>query len=118
MNSSSDLLNLENLYSFLKNTLKIEAILIGTRKKNYRAGQYFLLITLAIYFLAVIHLVFFPIEVYVAEYNSTKPLWKVILQEIEFIPILTIDIQTFVLNVIMLIPFGVYLPLLVRTAVV
>lgn len=35
-----------------------------------------------------------------------------ILQEINFIPILTIDIPSFVLNVIMLIPFGVYLPVL------
>lgn len=34
------------------------------------------------------------------------------MNEINFIPILTIDIPSFVLNVIMLIPFGVYLPLL------
>lgn len=88
------------------------SLFIGTRKKNYQAGQYFLLITLAIYFLAVIHLVFFPIEVYVGEFKMTKPLWQLILQEIQFIPILTIDIPTFILNVIMLIPFGVYLPLL------
>ncbi|PAE40535.1 VanZ family protein [Bacillus sp. 7884-1] len=88
------------------------SLFIGTRKKNYRAGQYFLLITLAIYLLAVIHLVFFPIEVYLGEYKSTQPLLQEILQEINFIPILTIDIPSFVLNVIMLIPFGMYLPLL------
>ncbi|KKI90032.1 hypothetical protein WQ54_23195 [Bacillus sp. SA1-12] len=89
------------------------SLFIGTRKKNHRAGQYFLLITFAIYFLAVIDLVFFPIEVYAGnDYKSTEPLWLEILQEINFIPILTIDIPSFVLNVIMLIPFGVYLPLL------
>ncbi|MFJ5761092.1 VanZ family protein [Neobacillus sp. NPDC093182] len=88
------------------------SLFIGTRKKNYRAGQYFLLITFAIYLLAVIHLVFFPIEVWLGVNKSTQPLWQVILQEINFIPILTIDIPSFVLNVIMLIPFGVYLPLL------
>lgn len=92
--------------------LFILSLFIGTRKKNYRAGQYFLLITFAIYLLAVIHLVFFPIEVYSGEYKSTQPLWLQILQKINFMPILTIDIPGFVLNIIMLIPFGVYLPLL------
>lgn len=88
------------------------SIFIGTRKKNYQAGQYVTLITLVIYLLAVSHLVFFPIEIYPGGYESTGPLWLAILKEIEFIPILTLDIPTFVLNIIMLIPFGVYLPLL------
>jgi glycopeptide antibiotics resistance protein len=88
------------------------ALFIGTRKKNYHAVQYFTVITAAIYLLAVIHLVFFPIEVYPGGYESTGPLWLAILKEIEFIPVLTIDIPTFVLNIIMLIPLGVYLPLL------
>lgn len=88
------------------------SLFIGSRKKHYKAGQYVTLITLAIYLLAVIHLVFFPIEVYPGGYESTGPLWLAILKEIQFIPILTLDIPTFVLNIIMLIPFGVYLPLL------
>ncbi|WHY03196.1 VanZ family protein [Neobacillus sp. DY30] len=88
------------------------SLFIGARKKNYQAGQYFTLITLAIYLLTVIHLVFFPIEVYPGGYEWTGPLWLAILKEIQFIPILTIDIPTFVLNIIMLIPFGVYLLLL------
>jgi len=92
--------------------LFILTLFIRTRKRNYRAGQYFLLITFAIYLLAVIHLVFFPIEIWLGVNKSTQPLWQVILQEINFIPILTIDIPSFVLNVIMLIPFGIYLPLL------
>jgi glycopeptide antibiotics resistance protein len=92
--------------------LFLVTLFIGTRKKDYRAGQYFLLITLAIYLLSVIHLVFFPIEVYSGEYKSSQPLLQMIFQEFNFIPILTIDIPTFVLNIIMLIPFGVYLPLL------
>ena len=92
--------------------LFLAALFIGTRKKDYRAGQYFLLITFAIYLLAVIHLVFFPIEVWLGGNNSTQPLWLVILQEINFIPILTIDIPGFVLNIIMLLPFGMYLTLL------
>ncbi|NYE04497.1 glycopeptide antibiotics resistance protein [Bacillus niacini] len=92
--------------------LFLVTLFIGTRKKDYRAGQYFLLITLAIYLLAVIHLVFFPVEVYSGEYKSSQPLLQMIFQEFNFIPILTIDTPTFVLNIIMLIPFGVYLPLL------
>jgi glycopeptide antibiotics resistance protein len=88
------------------------SLFIGTRKKGYRAGQYFLLITFAIYLLAVIHLVFFPIEVWLGVNKSTQPFWLVILQEINFIPILTIDIPGFVLNILMLLPFGMYLPLL------
>ncbi|MEH7095036.1 VanZ family protein [Neobacillus vireti] len=88
------------------------SLIIGTRKKIYRAGQYFLLITLAIYLLALIHLVFFPLEVYLGQYKSTQPLWQQFLHEFNFIPVLTIDLSSFVLNVILFIPFGVYLPLL------
>jgi glycopeptide antibiotics resistance protein len=82
------------------------------KKYHLAGGQRFLLVTLAIYLLAVIHLVFFPIEVYLGEYRSTQPIWQQVLNEFNFIPVLTIDIPSFVLNVIMLIPFGVYLPLL------
>jgi hypothetical protein len=42
--------------------LFLVTLFIGTRKKDYRAGQYFLLITFAIYLLAVIHLVFFRVQ--------------------------------------------------------
>jgi len=93
--------------------LFILTLFLGTRKKTYRAAQYFLLITFAIYLLAMIHLVFFPIEYWMGEKKMTQPLWLMILNEINFIPVLTIDIPTFVLNVIMLVPFGVYLPLLI-----
>lgn len=62
----------------------------------------------------MLKLTFFPIEIYTGGNQSAQPIWKVIIQEIQFIPLLTIDIPTFILNVIMLIPFGVYLPLLNR----
>lgn len=108
-----DILTIDSWYFLLPAfILFLLALFVGTRKKNYHAVQYFTVITLAIYLLAVIHLVFFPIEVYPGGYESTGPLWLAILKEIEFIPVLTIDIPTFVLNIIMLIPFGVYLLLL------
>lgn len=56
----------------------------------------------------MIHLVFFPIEVNIGEYANLTPWYKAI----NIIPILTIDIPTFILNIIMLVPFGMYLPLL------
>ncbi|MFS0638487.1 VanZ family protein [Mesobacillus foraminis] len=80
-------------------------LFFGTK---YRAGQNFVLITFAVYLSAVIHLVFFPIEVNIGKYANLTPWYKTI----NFIPILTIDLTTFVLNILMLLPFGMYLPLI------
>ncbi len=78
------------------------------RKRKLNVGQYFIVITFSIYLLCVIQLVFFPIEVNIGKYANLTPWYKTI----NFIPVLTIDIQTFVLNIIMFMPLGVYLPLL------
>lgn len=84
-------------------------IVFITRNTNkYQLGQGVLLISFAIYFLSIIHLVFFPIEVNIGEYANQTPWYKTI----NVIPILTIDIPTFILNIVMLIPFGMYLPLI------
>ncbi|MEC2078609.1 VanZ family protein [Metabacillus fastidiosus] len=88
--------------------------LIGRAKrqgKNRNLGQYIVLISFEIYLLSVIHLVFFPIDVNIGIYANQTPWYKTI----NFIPILTIDAKTFLLNVIMLIPFGIYLPFLSKT---
>ncbi|AIQ44378.1 teicoplanin resistance protein VanZ [Paenibacillus sp. FSL R5-0912] len=78
------------------------------KKRPLHAGQYLILITFSIYLLCVIDLVFFPIDVNIGIYANHTSWYKTI----NFIPLLTIDIKTFVLNVIMFMPFGVYLPLL------
>ncbi|SEU09198.1 VanZ family protein [Paenibacillus sp. NFR01] len=78
------------------------------KKRKRNVGQYFIIITFSIYLLCVIQLVFFPIEVNIGKYANLTPWYKTI----NFIPLLTIDIITFILNIIMLIPLGVYLPLL------
>jgi len=75
------------------------------KHKKYGISQYFLLITFVFYILCVIHLVFFPIDVNIGIYaNQTK--WY---NTINFIPVLTIDLFTFVLNIIMFVPLGMYL---------
>lgn len=79
-------------------------------KKNYAVGQFTLMLSFAIYFLTMMHLVFFPIEVNLGEYRNLTPWYK----STNFIPVLTIDVKTFVLNIIMLVPFGMYLPFLSR----
>lgn len=78
-------------------------------KKNYcGTGQFMMILSFAIYLLSMLHLVFFPIEVNLGEYRNLTPWYKAA----NFLPILTIDVKTFVLNIIMLVPFGVYLPFL------
>jgi glycopeptide antibiotics resistance protein len=77
-------------------------------KQKYYFGQFVLVISFAIYFLCMIHLVFFPIEVNIGKYANLTP-WY---QTINFIPVLTLDAGTFLLNIIMFVPFGMYFPLL------
>ncbi|QCR32468.1 VanZ family protein [Lysinibacillus sp. SGAir0095] len=77
-------------------------------KRKINIAQFFVLITFGIYLLFVIQLVFFPIEVNIGRYANLTPWYKTI----NYIPILTIDVKTFLLNVIMLIPFGMYISFL------
>ncbi|MBG9586330.1 VanZ family protein [Cytobacillus firmus] len=81
------------------------------RKEKVRPLQIAVLISLGIYLLCVLHLVFFPIDVNIGIYANRTPWYKAI----NFIPILTIDLKTFLLNIIMLIPFGMYLPFIMKS---
>lgn len=85
-------------------------IVFAFLRHKFSLGQTVLLTSYAIYFLCMIHLVFFPIEVNIGKYANLTPWYK----SINFIPILTIDIETFLLNIIMMLPLGMYLPLLNR----
>ncbi|MBD8014338.1 VanZ family protein [Planococcus wigleyi] len=87
-------------------------LLVSTffKRNYYGMGQFTLVLSFAIYLLSMLHLVIFPIEVNLGEYRNLTPWYKAA----NFIPILTIDVKTFVLNVIMLVPFGMYLPFLNR----
>ncbi|USB33120.1 VanZ family protein [Paenibacillus sp. YPG26] len=70
--------------------------------------QLVLLITFSLYLMAVLHLVFFPIEVNIGRYANLTPWYSTV----NYIPLLTLDIRTFVLNIVMFVPLGMYLPLL------
>lgn len=78
----------------------------------YRKGwklhplQYVLVLSFEIYLLSMFHLVFFPIDVNLGMYANQIPWYRTI----NFIPILTIDVKTFLLNILMFVPFGMYLP--------
>ncbi|WP_203340358.1 VanZ family protein [Planococcus beijingensis] len=87
-------------------------LLVSTffKRNYYGMGQFTLVLSFAIYLLSMLHLVIFPIEVNLGEYRNLTPWYKAA----NFIPILTIDVKTFVLNVIMLVPLGMYLPFLSR----
>ena len=72
--------------------------------------QYITLITFGIYILSVIDLTQFPINLDWSKYRDLTPWYK----KINPIPILTIDMSSFILNVIMLFPYGVYQYLLIK----
>lgn len=78
------------------------------RYRKYSFLQYVLLTTFAIYLLCVIHLVLFPIDVNIGRYANLTPWYR----STNIIPIITLDLKTFILNIIMLVPFGMYLPLI------
>lgn len=81
---------------------------VTRQERKVKVMQLAVLLSFGIYLLCVIHFVFFPIDVNIGQYANQTP-W---FQTINFIPILTIDITTFLLNIIMLIPFGMYIPFL------
>lgn len=83
---------------------------IKKRRKSYSKFQYITLITLGIYILSVIALTLFPIDINLGMYRNLTPWYS----RINVIPIITIDLATFILNIIMLVPYGVYQWLLVK----
>ena len=83
-------------------------ILAKFKKLKYTYLQYALITTFVIYLLSVIHLILFPIDVNIGLYANQAPWYS----SINFIPIITIDLKTFILNIVMLVPFGMYLPLI------
>ena len=87
----------------------IAVLFLNVKKKNkgYTLLQYITLISFGVYLLSVITLTIFPIDVNLGIYANQVPWYRLI----NIIPILTIDLFTFMLNIIMCIPFGVYMML-------
>ncbi|MDW0111222.1 VanZ family protein [Sporosarcina aquimarina] len=90
--------------------LVIVMLKLKRQGKSYNIFQYITLISLGVYVLSVVALTTFPIEVNWGMYKNQTPWYS----RINPIPILTIDMTTFILNIIMLVPFGVYQWLLVK----
>lgn len=82
-------------------------LVVKKSDKRYTVFQYVTLISFGIYILSVITLTIFPIDVNTGIYANQVPWYRLI----NFIPVLTIDLSTFILNIIMCIPLGVYLVL-------
>ncbi|WP_170191803.1 VanZ family protein [Saccharothrix syringae] len=59
----------------------------------------------ALYAAGVLHFTLFPIDVQRGPYANRTPWYE----QVNFVPLLTADVVTFGLNVVMLVPFGVFL---------
>lgn len=90
--------------------LLVVLLKLKKQNRNYSMFQYITLISLGIYILSVVALTTFPIEINLGMYKNQSPWYS----RINPIPILTIDMATFILNIIMLVPFGVYQWLVVK----
>lgn len=86
---------------------------VARQERKFNLAQLVILLSFGIYLLGVIHFVIFPIDVNIGIYANQTPWYNTI----NFIPILTIDLTTFLLNIIMLIPFGMYIPFLKKNVV-
>lgn len=62
---------------------------------------------MAVYLSGIAYFVFFPIHVNIGIYESQNAWYKAF----NWIPILTLDVKTFMLNIVMLMPLGVLWPL-------
>jgi glycopeptide antibiotics resistance protein len=81
---------------------------IVVRGRRFTAAQLVVLAVFLIYLLAVVAVVLLPIEVALGKYAALTPWYS----SVKPIPLLTIDAKTFLLNMIMTIPLGVFLSLL------
>lgn len=64
----------------------------------------------ALYLVAVASVVFFPFQVNIGPYAGQTPWWS----SVNVFPIITIDVETFLLNIVMFVPLGVVLTLMTR----
>jgi len=60
------------------------------------------------YLVAVMAMTLLPLQVQLGSYANRTPWYE----KANFIPILTIDLRTFVLNIILTVPLGIFLPLM------
>ncbi|WP_405131206.1 VanZ family protein [Paenibacillus sp. FSL H8-0317] len=90
--------------------LVLLALMLHARvsKTRYTVRHYMSMLAFAIYMLGVMHFVFFPIDVNIGIYANQTP-WY---QSIQWIPLLTADAPSFLLNIVLFMPLGFMLPFL------
>lgn len=88
-------------------TLLTLAIHARVGKVRYTGKQYMLMLTFAIYMLGMMHFVFFPIDVSIGIYANQTPWYA----NIQWVPLLTADAPSFLLNILLFMPLGFLLPL-------
>lgn len=76
--------------------------------KRFSFRQFSMLAVFIVYAVGVLHFVLFPIHVNLGAYANQTP-WQ---RTIQWIPLLTMDAKTFLLNVVLFVPLGIGLPLL------
>ncbi|MCP1136595.1 VanZ family protein [Paenibacillus polysaccharolyticus] len=76
-------------------------------KARYTGKQYMLMLTFVIYMLGMMHFVFFPIDVNIGMYANQTPWYS----NIQWVPLLTADAPSFLLNILLFMPLGFLLPL-------
>jgi glycopeptide antibiotics resistance protein len=76
------------------------------------SSRYGLLSAFFIYVLGVIHFTVFPIHVHTGEWKETARIF----QSVNIVPFRYLNITDFVLNILLMIPLGVFLPAIVRRA--
>jgi glycopeptide antibiotics resistance protein len=84
--------------------------LIAYQGRRLSAPRFAILTAFVIYLLAVLNLVLFPIQARIGNPYSEN-LWV-----INAIPILTADLHSFLSSMILMVPLGVFLPLLLPTS--
>ncbi|MGQ8874700.1 VanZ family protein [Paenibacillus sp. TSA_86.1] len=89
-------------------TLLTLAIHARVSRVRYTGRQYMLMLTFAIYMLGMMHFVFFPIDVNIGIYANQTPWYA----NIQWVPLLTADAPSFLLNIVLFMPLGFLLPLL------
>jgi len=91
------------------------ALLLGSwlvlrRRRTFTWPRLILVWTACLYLLGVLAVTLLPLQVAVGAYGNQAPWYD----RGNFIPLVTIDARTFLLNIVLTIPLGLLLPLLTR----
>jgi glycopeptide antibiotics resistance protein len=89
-------------------TVAAVTALVLARKRGWAVGNIVLLLATIAYATGVLAVTIFPIDANIGKYASTNPWYTAV----NPIPVITIDAPTFLLNIVMMVPLGMLLPLL------